>query len=252
MTGSQESDIGESPDRQKMFRVLQAMVKFGVELNTTEAKNGIPPLHMACIAGNIKLAEYLIEVGALVEYFSFENATREDKSPMMYCAKFGFIEIIALLLRFGALMETGDSTGKTALHHAGMWGQTRCAVFLLRCGLDKRIKDDKKQTAGLLAEDLGYTVTSQAIMTFAVMSYKAQFALEYFQRREEEANEPAGMEDLLGGGLDMLGNAGEAAMDAMKDAGKAIFSMGKSLMNWMGGKKEDKPEKVDADDVFAM
>jgi len=50
------------------------MTKFGLNLNSREAKNGIPPLHMACIAGNTKLAKYLIDVRMCVciSVMSFE------------------------------------------------------------------------------------------------------------------------------------------------------------------------------------
>jgi len=49
---------------------------------------------------------------------------------MMYCAKFGYIELIGMLLRQGAVLETVDSKGRTVLHHAGMWGQVRVCVYV--------------------------------------------------------------------------------------------------------------------------
>ena len=82
------------------------------------------------------------------------------------------------------------------------------------------------------------------------MSYKAQFALEYFQKREEQKDDSLGVEDLMSSGLASLGNAGAAALDAMNDAGKAIMNFGKSMFSWMSGSK--KPDKVKADEVFNM
>jgi ankyrin repeat protein len=47
-----------------------------------------------------------------------------------------------------------NRAGMTALHYAGMFGQTRTAKFLLRVGGDKFVKDDEGRTAGRLAMDL--------------------------------------------------------------------------------------------------
>ena len=41
----------------------------------------------------------------------------------------------------------------TALHHAGLYGQTRTAKFLLRIGADKFLMDNDGRTAGKLAMD---------------------------------------------------------------------------------------------------
>jgi ankyrin repeat protein len=43
--------------------------------------------------------------------------------------------------------------GMTALHFAGMFGQTRTAAFLLRVGADKFAKDNQGRTPGRLAMD---------------------------------------------------------------------------------------------------
>lgn len=43
--------------------------------------------------------------------------------------------------------------GMTALHHAGLYGQTRTAKFLLRIGADKFLMDNDGRTAGKLAMD---------------------------------------------------------------------------------------------------
>lgn len=46
-----------------------------------------------------------------------------------------------------------NALGLTALHYAGMFGQTRTAKFLLRVGADKFLRDNEGRTAGRLASD---------------------------------------------------------------------------------------------------
>ena len=69
----------------------------------------------------------------------------------MNAAKYGHIKLMALI-RNGALLKVKDKNGRNVLHHAAMC-QTRSALFLLRCGCDKRIRDNDKLTAGGLAEE---------------------------------------------------------------------------------------------------
>jgi hypothetical protein len=46
-----------------------------------------------------------------------------------------------------------NRAGMTALHFAGMFGQTRTAAFLLRIGADKFAKDNQGRTPGRIAMD---------------------------------------------------------------------------------------------------
>jgi hypothetical protein len=228
--------------------VLQALVRYKVELNTTEAKNGVPPLHLAVAAGNFKMIRYLIEAGADPNYFS-----NDDTTPLMNAAKYGHIGLMAYLMRHQALLRVKDKEGRNVLHHAGKWGQTRSALFLLRCGLDKRIKDNEKLTAGALAEREEHIVTAQAIMTFSVSPYRAQFALQYFIDQKAKENEPkSGLEgaseaigDALSSGAKAMGNA---IGSAYKAVGSAVSKAGSALAGLFGFKREEKPS-LDAFDA---
>jgi len=253
ITGSLDDDKNETPDRVKMFRVFQALVKFGVDLDTTQAKNGIPPLHLCVNVGNTKMIKYLLENGADVNLLSNPPAGDVDgATPLMHAAKFGYIYILADLIRRGANLNIEDASKRNVLHYSAQFGQTRASMFLLRSGHDKRLKDKHGMTAGALAEDLGFTVTGQAIMTYAVLGYKARFALEYFNQQAEDANNPTGLslddvgaaaKAVFGNASAALGNAGAAAMGFFKDIG------GWFKENILGVKM---PEKVNAHDAFSM
>jgi len=253
LTGSLADDKDETPERVKLFRVLQALVKFNVTINTTAAKNGVPPLHMAVAAGNVKLVNYLLECGADINLLSMPPAgDATGTTVLMQAAKFGYIEVIADLIRRGADMQVQDDQGRNVLHYAAMFGQTRASLFLLRCGHDKRTKDKNKHTAGSLADELGFTVTAQAIMTFAVIGYQAQFALEYFTEKARLAALPKGaLGDIsaaasaaFSNASAALGNAAQASKDAIKNLGSFVL---KAL-----GCVSSKVEKVNADDAFSM
>ena len=234
ITGSLDDDENETPDRKKTFRILQALVKFGVVLDTKEAKNGIPPLHMAVQAGNYKLIRYLIDSGADPNFFS-----RDDTTALMNAAKYGHIKLMAWLIRNGALLKVKDKNGRNVLHHAAMWGQTRSALFLLRCGCDKRIRDNDKLTAGGLAEEHDFPVTGQAIMTFAVPQYRAQFALQYFLDQDAKAREPQSLLDNVGdAAMAALGETGKAVGKALNYVGASMKAAGGAVMSMFGFKKK--------------
>jgi len=253
LTGSLVDDKNETPDRIKLFRVLQALVKFNVTINTTAAKNGIPPLHLAVAAGNIKLMNYLLEVGADINFLSDPPAgDATGTTVLMQAARFGYIEVISDLIRRGASMNVEDQDGRNVLHYAAMFGQTRASLFLLRCGHDKRAKDKNKKTAGQLADELGFTVTSQAIMTYAVMGHQAQFALEYFTEKARLAALPQGaLADVSAAASAAFANASAAFGNAAEASKDAMKNLGSFLLSALGCVKQ-KVEKVNQDDAFNM
>jgi hypothetical protein len=233
--------------------VLQALVKFSVELNTVEAKNGIPPLHLAVVAGNEKVITYLLDNGANINLLSNPPAGDQvGTTALMLAAKFGSIDLIAKLIRRGADMYATDSNGRNVLHYAGMFGQTRTALFLLRCGHDKRIKDNNKQTAGQLSDELGFTVAAQAIMTYAVQGYKAQFALEYFTDKAARDAAPKGlMGDAAAAASAAFNKAGAALANAAEASREALLNLGNFVARLFGCRKQT-TEKIDASAAFDM
>lgn len=240
LTNSLNDPDNESPDRKKAFRTLQALIKFGVTIDTLEAKNGIPPLHMAVQSQNLKMVTYLIDSGADPDLLD-----RKGISPLMCAAKSGQIQMMAHILRKGGILGVVDGAGKTALHYAGMFGQTRAAMFLLRCGLDKRTKDNNKMTAGAVAEEAGYIVTGQAIMTYATLQYQALFALQYFVDQEEKANQPSNaLENLADSAMAGLTSGLKLASQGMDK----LKGIGSKIMGWFGLSKK-KENQVSMDDI---
>lgn len=138
----------DSLDRKKMQKMLNVFLEFGVDVNTMDSKDRRAAVHLAACSDNCKMIVWLHSCGADMNLLS----VRDDMTPLMYAAMFGFVDVAATLLRCGALVNAVNSARQTALHMCGAYGQTLCAKFLLRIGASKRIRDND----GKLAADVAF------------------------------------------------------------------------------------------------
>lgn len=104
------------------------------------------PLITACIAGDYKIAEYLIQKGA-----SIVETRGQKKSPLIYAIKNGQIHIVSLLLRKGAHPDCYDSSGNTPLHYAAAFGWLNIVQFLIKSGADPNHRNEWNTTPTMLA-----------------------------------------------------------------------------------------------------
>lgn len=223
MSDSLHDATDESPERRKVFRVVQALIKFGVDIKTLEGKGGQGAIHLATSAGNSKIVQFLIENGCSGTQW---DKTLDPTCPIMIAAKLGYVQVIAVLLRKGVPIGIKDEHGRTALHWAGYFGQTRTALFLLQCGSDKRIMDKKGKSPGVLAEEIGYIVTGQAILTYTVPAFQSMTVLNYYANRIEKADAEAKARE---GGL--IGNFSKLLA---AEHGAGVSKLGDSFMGFVG------------------
>ncbi len=97
---------------------------------------GLTPLGIACVAGNWRLAKFLLERGAKPE---IEGAT-----PVLVAAAGGEEDDpagVALLLRHKAKVDARDRDGRSALHVASALGHGEIATTLLAAGADVHARD---------------------------------------------------------------------------------------------------------------
>ena len=139
----------EAPDRKKVQKVLAAL-SARCDVNIT-GREGITAAHMAAMGDSSKLIDFLASKKANLEMFSLHD--EGGMTPLMMAAKFGNVYICAGLVRHKCDVNKVNRFGMSALHHAGLYGQTRTAKFLLRVGADKFLKDNDGRTAGKLAMD---------------------------------------------------------------------------------------------------
>jgi ankyrin repeat protein len=145
--GDEKYDNGE---RKKLQKVLDLFVQYNSDINADNGKDQLAPIHMAIIANNIKMLHW-----CMVHKANKELITKYEKlTPLMLAAKYGYIEILAELIKHEVDMEYKHvETGMNALHIAASFGQTRVALFLLRIGMNKKIKDSNNRTAAQIASE---------------------------------------------------------------------------------------------------
>jgi uncharacterized protein len=124
---------------------MQLYLKANPNAINEVSKEGFTPLILACYNGNIKVAQYLIEIAEDVDYQSPMGTTlmavtvkghtilaqallqkganpnltdEKGTSALMYAVQFRNVELVRLLLQYSADKTLKDSTGKTAFEYA--------------------------------------------------------------------------------------------------------------------------------------
>lgn len=106
-------------------------------------RHGHTCLMIACYKGHLKIARYLIELGADVNRKSVKGNT-----ALHDCAESGSLEILTLLLESGAKMDV-DSYGMTPLLAAAVSGHTHIVDFVVE-NLDSVTRKEKVDALELL------------------------------------------------------------------------------------------------------
>ena len=126
----------------------------------TDALNaeGITPLGVACVAGNWRLAKFLLERGAKAEPpggqpVLLAAAATEEDDPVG----------VQLLLKHKAKVDTRDSLGRSALHGAAHAGHVEIMAVLLAAGADVHGRDDAGRTPWLDAALGGQLAALEAL-----------------------------------------------------------------------------------------
>ena len=152
----------------------------------------------------------------------------------MIAAKFGFVQVIAALLRKGAKIDVKDGRGRTALHQAAAFGQTRTAHFLLQCGADKRIKDKQGKSPGVLADEVGYVITSQQILCFTYPAFQSMRMLNFYadEFKAQDAKKEAESKSIVGNAAKLFSGVEGQAAQALNKAGESFMAFVGSIITW--------------------
>ena len=85
------------------------------------------------------------------------NIESDGWSPLLWAAKRGNAQIMAMLLQAGAFIGATDAGGSTALHKCATNGSIECTQLLLEAGASASVRDKMQQTAldvaGIMGQD---------------------------------------------------------------------------------------------------
>ena len=183
-------------------KVARLLKEDEMDVNVRD-KSGRTPLHWAAQSGHTETARYLIESGAdvnardepfvsrspaskLIDKWvrrvervpglralmkNITNARYTGDTPLHCAAREGRIEVVELLLKYGAEVDAADDHGMTSLHWAAFRGQHAVIERLVqaRAELNLRDKDGKrpihsaqrKETKALLSQLMGPSATAE-------------------------------------------------------------------------------------------
>lgn len=106
------------------YELIEFLIQNGADINSHESFLKETPLHRICarIEPNIKIAQSLLEKGTDV---NAENIS--GKTPVFYCGFSYSVELLNLLLKYGADINHTDKYKNTMLHDDYLNG--RCETF---------------------------------------------------------------------------------------------------------------------------
>lgn len=114
------------------MRIVKLLVENGADVNVLDDYDS--PLRLACGDGKFEMAKYLLENHALVDL-------AVDDTPLIIASCVGYMEIIKLLLKYGADINWKDKDGRSALFFAKAHRQKEVVQFLIENGADTELVD---------------------------------------------------------------------------------------------------------------
>jgi ankyrin repeat protein len=133
----------------------------GVEDVDNPDNHGQTALHHAAGYGHEDMVVFLLSKGADATITSDEGVT-----PLMEASVEGHVGAARLLLEHmgGQGVNARDDEGKTALHHAALWGHEDMVTCLLSKGADATIATDKGLTPFMEASRCGYVGLARLLL----------------------------------------------------------------------------------------
>ncbi|XP_052742194.1 poly [ADP-ribose] polymerase tankyrase-2 [Bicyclus anynana] len=128
-----------------------------------ETHEGHTALYLACrYKSSIQTIQALLDsVPDIANYGSTENVT-----PLHVCSAEGRLEVMQLLIDYGAMCDVQDFSGDTPLHDAADCTQYDAVSFLLHAGANPEIRNESNYTPFHLACNKGCYKTMHRIYPF--------------------------------------------------------------------------------------
>ncbi len=126
------------------------LIDRGTNIEGTDHQ-GISPLHIAANLHNLTIVEYLLKKGANVRFA--DRVT--GRTALHYAAESGDTTICALLLHYGASIDTTELTGLTPLMRAAASGKCDAFLYLIHHGARVTVGQDRSNGLFVLASGGG-------------------------------------------------------------------------------------------------
>ncbi len=133
--------------RDNFLDIAKYLAEKNADINTRN-KLGISPLMHSVYAGHTPMVEFLISLPSLE--INLKNL--KGNTALMLAAVYGFVHMVAILIKAKALINLQNNRGQTALVAAAAKGHDRIFNMLLKAGADENLKDISGKTAADYAE----------------------------------------------------------------------------------------------------
>jgi len=147
ITGATPLDMAKAHNNETIINLL-------LQKGAKSTNSSIPPFHQAFVDKNIEDIERLLNLGHNIDE---EN---ESGTALMYASSIGDIEMVNLLLSYGADINRQTKRGVFALSMASFYGHYNVVKYLLENGADKNMQG----YGGLSALDLAKQKNHQNII----------------------------------------------------------------------------------------
>ncbi|MCB2000306.1 MAG: ankyrin repeat domain-containing protein, partial [Rhodoferax sp.] len=97
------------------------------------------PLMLACLAGQLEMAQQLVERGA--------DVNKPGWAPLHYAATRGHVAVMRFLLERNAYIDAASPNGTTPLMMAAYYGTPSAVKLLLESGADPLLKNQQDLSA---------------------------------------------------------------------------------------------------------
>ncbi len=108
------------------FGVIKLLIESGVDIKKT-TKEGVGVLDEAIILGDLEFVEYLLKEKKIDPN---QTSRKSNFTPLLQAASYGLIDIVKLLLKYGADIEHKDNLQLSAIDYAKKLQQKKMQTFL--------------------------------------------------------------------------------------------------------------------------
>jgi hypothetical protein len=128
---------------------VENLIRQGRKINVRDrTRDGMTPLHAAIETGNIEIMQLLLAYGAKPN-----SRDHEKRTPLMMMDEDVGKEMIRILLSYGADIRLTDRVKSTVLHHFAQFDEPEMMRFLIEHGADPNARNKSGQTPLMVAAE---------------------------------------------------------------------------------------------------